>query len=183
MQATDILMDEHRVIERLLTSLERAAVQLNNGEPVRPGFFLDAADFVKGFADGCHHKKEENVLFIALNEAGLPKQTGPVAAMLADHDQGRAFTRGMREAAERLAAGDADARAAVAQNALNYVRLLRDHIGKEDNVLFPMAAQVIPAARQQGLVDRFETIEHEETGEGVHEKYLALADALEKEAA
>ncbi len=69
------------------------------------------------------------------------------------------------------------------KNALGYVELLRGHIGKEDQVLFPMAGQMIPQAQQAGLVDRFETIEHEETGEGVHEKYLALAAALEKEAA
>jgi hemerythrin-like domain-containing protein len=183
MQATDILMEEHRVIERVLTSLERAAVGLDRGEPVRPGFFIDAADFVKGFADGCHHKKEEGVLFTALVDAGLPQQTGPVAVMLSEHDQGRAFTRGMREAAERLAAGDVAARSEVVKNALGYVSLLRQHIGKEDQVLFPMAGQMIPQARQAGLVERFETIEHEETGEGVHEKYLALANALEAEAA
>jgi hemerythrin-like domain-containing protein len=183
MQATDILMDEHRVIERVLTSVERAAVRLDQGEAVRPGFFVDAADFVKGFADGCHHKKEEGVLFTALVEAGLPKQAGPVAVMLSEHDQGRAYTRGMRAAAERLDAGETAARADVVKNALGYVNLLRQHIGKEDEVLFPMAAQMIPYAQQAGLVDRFETIEHEETGEGVHEKYLALANALEKEAA
>ncbi len=77
MQATDILMEEHRVIERVLTSLERAAVKLDNGGPVRPGFFIDAAEFVKGFADGCHHKKEEGVLFTALVDAGLPREVGP----------------------------------------------------------------------------------------------------------
>ncbi len=183
MQATDILMEEHRVIERVLTSLEGAATRLEQGEAIRPGFFTDAADFVKGFADGCHHKKEEGVLFAALVEAGLPQRQGPVAVMLAEHDQGRAFTRGMRAAAERLGAGDAVARADVVRNALGYVALLRQHIGKEDHVLFPMAAEMIPAASQDVLVDRFETIEHEETGAGVHEKYLALADALEAEAA
>lgn len=183
MQATEILMSEHRVIERVLTSLEQAATRLDRGEAVRPGFFIDAAGFIKGFADGCHHKKEEGVLFTALVEAGLPQQTGPVAAMLADHDTGRAFTQGMRAAAERLAAGDADARRAVVQNALGYVSLLRQHIGKEDHVLFPMADQLIPRQHHSALVDRFETIEHEETGAGVHEKYLALADALAQEIA
>jgi hemerythrin-like domain-containing protein len=182
MQATDILMEEHRVIERVLTSLERAAVRLDNGEAVRPGFFIDAADFIKGFADGCHHKKEEGVLFTALIDAGMPKQVGPVAVMLGEHDQGRAYTRGMRAAAERLEAGETSARADVVKNALGYVDLLRQHIGKEDGVLFPMAAQMIPQGQQAGLVDRFETIEHEETGEGIHEKYLALANALEQEA-
>ncbi len=182
MQATDILMEEHRVIERVLTSLEKAAIPLDNGEAVRPAFFIDAADFIKGFADGCHHKKEEGVLFTALVDAGMPKQVGPVGVMLSEHDQGRGYTRGMRAAAERLQAGDAAARADVVMNALGYVDLLRQHIRKEDAVLFPMAAQVIPQGQQAGLVDRFETIEHEETGEGTHEKYLALADALEKEA-
>jgi hemerythrin-like domain-containing protein len=183
MQATDILMEEHRVIERVLTSLERAAMRLERGEAVRPGFFVDAAEFVKGFADGCHHKKEEGVLFTALVDAGLPQRQGPVAVMLAEHDQGRAFTRNMRSAAERMAAGETGARGEIVRNALGYVELLRQHIGKEDGILFPMAAEMIPAAQQAGLVDRFETIEHEETGAGVHEKYLALADALEQEAA
>jgi hemerythrin-like domain-containing protein len=181
MQATDILMEEHRVIERVLTSLERSAIRLDGGQNVRPGFFIDAADFVKGFADGCHHKKEEGVLFVAMVDAGLPKDVGPVAVMLSEHDQGRTYTRNMRAAAERLAAGDLTARAEVARNALGYVELLRQHIGKEDQILFPMAAEVIPVAQQAVLTDRFETIEHEETGEGVHEKYLALAAALETE--
>jgi hemerythrin-like domain-containing protein len=183
MQATDILMEEHRVIERVLESLERATVRLDNGEAVRPGFFIDAADFIKGFADGCHHKKEEGVLFVALVDAGVPKQVGPVAVMLGEHDQGRVYTRGMRAAAERLEAGDTAARADVVKNALGYVDLLHQHIGKEDGVLFPLAGEMIPQAQQAELIDRFETIEHEETGEGVHEKYLALAQALEIEAA
>ncbi len=181
MKATEILMDEHRVIERVLTSLDTAAGRIERGEPVRAGFFLDAADFVKGFADGCHHRKEEGVLFEAMVEAGLPRQVGPIAVMLAEHEQGRAYTRGMREAAGRWAAGEQAARAQVAENARGYVTLLRQHISKEDHVLFPMADQVIPSSAQEQVVEDFERIEHEETGEGVHEKYLALAEALERE--
>ncbi len=43
MQATEILMSEHRVIERVIAALESAANQLDEGQPLRPGFFLDAA--------------------------------------------------------------------------------------------------------------------------------------------
>ncbi len=93
MQATDILMQEHEVILRVIATLEVEADRLAEGQEVRPGFFLDAADFIKGFADGCHHKKEEGVLFEAMAAAGLPKQTGPIAVMLTEHEQGRAFTR------------------------------------------------------------------------------------------
>ncbi len=183
MQATDILMSEHRVIERVIASLEAQAGRLAAGQAVRPGFFLDAASFIKGFADGCHHRKEEGVLFEAMVRAGLPREVGPIGVMLSEHEQGRAFTRGMRAAAERLAAGDTSAASAVVANARGYAALLRQHIQKEDGILFPMADQVIPAGQHDAVVEAFDHVEHEETGEGVHEKYLALAEALEREAA
>ena len=182
MQATDILMQEHEVILRVIGALEIETGRLAAGQEVRPGFFLDAADFIKGFADGCHHKKEEGVLFEAMVGAGLPRQGGPIPVMLAEHEQGRAFTRGMRDAANRLAAGDASARAEVVINARGYAALLRQHIQKENGILFPLADQVIPVAQQAQVADDFERVEHEETGAGVHEKYLALAEALEREA-
>ncbi len=62
-----------------------------------------------------------------------------------------------------------------------YVDLLRGHIAKENNVLFPMANRVIPPDVQTEIVEKFELIEMEETGEGVHEKYHALAEKLERE--
>ena len=181
MEATQILMSEHRVIERVIQALDTAANRLEQGHPVRPGFFVDATDFIKGFADGCHHNKEEGVLFKVLVDNGMPAQAGPVAVMLYEHEQGRGFTRALREAASRLES-DASAREAVVQNALNYAALLRQHIQKEDRVLFPMADRLLPAEAQRQVAEGFEHIEHEETGEGVHEKYLALADALEREA-
>ena len=151
MQATDILMQEHAVILRVIGALEIETERLAAGQDVRPGFFLDAADFIKGFADGCHHQKEEGVLFEAMVGAGLPRQGGPIPVMLAEHEQAASFTRGMRDAANRLAAGDASARTEVVINARGYAALLRQHIQKENGILFPMADQVIPVAHRRRL--------------------------------
>ena len=181
MKATDILMSEHRVIERVIATLETAANRLEAGQEVRPGFFMDATDFIKGFADGCHHRKEEGVLFKALQANGMPAGQGPIAVMLSEHEQGRKFTRAMRSAAEQLQAGDPSARAALVANARGYAALLKQHIQKEDQVLFPMAGRIIPVDKQEQVVADFEKVEHEETGAGVHEKYLALAESLENE--
>jgi hemerythrin-like domain-containing protein len=183
MKATDELMQEHRVIERVLEALEAGANRLEAREAVRPEFFLEAAAFAKGFADGCHHKKEEGVLFIAMEKFGIPVQGGPIGVMLSEHELGRSLTRSLREAAQRLQLGDETAREQVVENARSYAALLHQHIFKEDNILFPMADRVIPSSSQQAVWDGFEHIEHEETGAGVHEKYLALAGALEAEAA
>jgi len=174
-------MEEHRVIERVLDALEKAARSVAEGSAAQPRFFIEAADFVRGFADGCHHKKEENVLFVSMQRHGMPVEGGPLGVMLHEHEEGRRFIRSMRAAADRWAAGDQAASAEVAEQALHYVALLRQHILKENNILFPMAAQVIPSDEHAALLERFEQVEHEETGAGIHEKYLALAERLEAE--
>lgn len=180
MRATEILMEEHRVIERVLAAMEAAVPKLEAKE-LRPAFFIDTAEFIKGFADGCHHKKEEGVLFPAMLAHGVRDQGGPIGVMMDEHHQGRTFTMAMRKAAEALEAGDESARAGIVENAQGYIALLHQHIAKEDTVLFPMADRVIPLVSQDKLTESFERIGCEETGAGVHEKYLALAEALEKE--
>ena len=182
MKAIDVLMQEHRLIERVLDALEIAAGHLERSHPVPPTFFLEAADFIAGFADGCHHRKEEGVLFGAMIESGVPSGDGVIEMMLEEHEQGRAFTRGLRDAARRLEAGEAKARAQVVSNVRGYVALLRDHIAKEDEMLFPMADEMMSPARHESVLAGFERVEREETGEGAHEKFHALAEKLEREA-
>lgn len=181
MEATNILKEEHRVIERVLNSLEKAAGLLDAGKPVSPDLFIKAADFIKGFADGCHHRKEEGVLFPAMQAAGIPAEHGPIGVMLSEHDQARKLTAAMRTAAGRLGDGDPEAAAIVARNALEYVVLLRAHISKEDNVLFPMADQVINGDARREVSEAFGRVEKEDTGDGVHQRFLALAESIERE--
>jgi hemerythrin-like domain-containing protein len=101
---------------------------------------------------------------------------------LDEHKLGRALTRALRDAARRLQAGDAAARTQVVSNVRRYVALLRDHIAKEDEMLFPMADEMLSPAGQESVLAGFDRVEREETGEGAHEKFHALAEKLEREA-
>jgi hemerythrin-like domain-containing protein len=181
LEATQALSQDHRTIERLLDSLEEAASRLLRGERVRPGFFLDAAQFIAGFADACHHRKEEGALFPAMEAAGLPRSGGPISVMLHEHERGRQYTAAMREAAQKLASGDHSAADEVVENAHGYVALLRQHIMKEDNILFQMAQRVLGPDKQHELSEEFERIESAQAQDGSHGKYLALVEALERE--
>jgi len=178
MKATDILIEEHQLIEHVLSALEKATGRLNRGEEVYLRFFIGVTVFTKGFTDGCHHNKEEGLLFPALVENGLSKESGPVAMMLAEHAQARQLTQMLREMTERLQSGDERARDKVIQSAMGYVRLLRQHIYKEDHILFPMADKVIPLDQQQQLYEAFRQSDCDEMGEDLSEKYHALAQRL-----
>lgn len=179
--ATEVLMAEHRVIERVLDALEAAAGELERGGTVRPEFFLEASDFVAGFADGCHHRKEEGVLFGAMIAHGAPPRGGAIEMMLDEHEQGRAYNRALRDGARRLGAGDAEARRPIVAAAKGYIALLHDHIAKEDEMLFPMADELIPADVEATMLTAFARVEQEDRND-VREHFLALAARLEQEA-
>lgn len=181
MKATEILKEEHQVIERVISALEKAANRLNRGEDVYLRFFIGTSVLMKGFTDSYHHKKEE-VLISALVNHGLPKDTGPlVIAMLAEHEEGRRLSQLMRQLTERLQAGDVRARPQVVQSALGYVKLLRKNIYQENNYIFPLVEKVLPPNQQEQLVAAFERFETREDGEDIHEKYYGLADRLVRE--
>ncbi len=174
----EILMDEHRVIEQVLACVEKMADRCAAGAPVDADSARNAVDFLRTFADTCHHGKEEDCLFPAMEKLGVPREGGPIGVMLEEHEMGRRHIRGMSGSIDSAAAGAADARRDFQHHARAYVDLLRQHILKEDNVLFPMADQVMAPADQKALMDRFEQVEHHDMGTGTHEKYLGLAHDL-----
>lgn len=178
MTPTEMLMHEHQIILMVLDGAEREAQRIEETGSVRAGTVSEMLDFFQNFADKCHHSKEEDLLFVKMEEAGMPVEGGPIAAMLYEHGEGRRLVRAMSQALPRAAEGDAVATAAVARDLLAYVRLLRAHIRKEDNVLYPMADRLLTAEDQQALMEGFDRVEAEEMGEGVHEKYHQLAHKL-----
>ncbi len=178
MQPTEVLHSEHRVIEQVLACLEKI-VDRGLAEGKLDGTAADQAlDFFRGFADRCHHGKEEQHLFPLLEARGLPREGGPTGVMLYEHDQGRQHMQAMADSLEGAAAGQRPALGKFAEHARAYIQLLRQHIFKEDHVLFAMADQVLNKADQERLLDRFEHMEHEDMKHGTHERYLRLADAL-----
>jgi hemerythrin-like domain-containing protein len=181
MKAVDVLMAEHRVIERVLDALDAAAGRLQRGEPVRPGFFLDIADFATGFADRCHHGKEEGVLFRAMEAHGEPAEGGAVGALREEHEEGRGYVRRLRESATALERGDGDAARRVAGAAYAYTALLRGHIEMEDNAVFPMAAQLIPPSEHDWVLARFADGSESDPASDEYARYVALAERLERE--
>ena len=180
MFATENLREEHQVILRMIKVLLVASDKLEKGETVSVDVFKKAVDFIRTFADHCHHAKEEDTLFPVMEKRGILRHRGPIAVMLMEHEQGRLFVKGLNEAVEKYERGDKTAKDAIVENARGYADLLDQHIYKEDTILYPMGDKVLSEADNRELLEKFEGIEKDIIGEGKHEYYLQMIAVLEK---
>lgn len=177
---TRILVEEHRLILRMIALLEENARLTAEGRYLNWQFYRDGIDFIRHYADRFHHAKEEDVLFTALIDNGMPKEHSPVAAMLMEHDQGRGFVRGMESALHEAEGGRAGSSLVVAENALGYAALLRDHIAKEDEILYPLAERVLPESMRPGILRGYRAAEAGLPA-GFAERYRRIVQQYEEE--
>lgn len=178
MKPTEILMNEHRVIEQVLQCLGKMAAKLHREKVLDREGAKQAIDFFRNFADRCHHGKEEVHLFTWMEEKGFPRDGGPTGVMLHEHEQGRTYVRAMERIIDAAADGDEASQTAFVQNAQSFIQLLSQHIHKEDHCLFPMALKEMSQDEEKEMVRKFHSTEREDIGAGVHERYMEIADAL-----
>ncbi len=178
MDAIETLMTEHRAIERVLDALVAFADDVRLREATDAKELGRFVAFIRRFADACHHGKEEDILFTAMVDHGFPRDGGPIAMMLLEHDRGRAFVSALRKYAELDGEWSADDRRQIADAARGYAALLREHIHKEDSILYPMAERHLPPDAMRKVGEDCERFEAEKIGAGEHERLHALAEEL-----
>ncbi len=177
----DRLMKEHQLILEVLGSLESFVMQAREAEAADAEAARRYVRFVRGYADRFHHGKEEDMLFVRMGEHGFPTEAGPIAVMLQEHDMGRAHVGGMAAAAEGRTAITGPELADFARHAFDFINLLRNHIAKEDRILYPMAARMLPPDALDAL--EAEARAHDEGGFPADERDALLAIARDLKAA
>jgi len=149
--ATAVLRAEHQLILEVASVLERA---IDDGGSDSDALG-DSVAFFRLFADACHHGKEEDLLFPALADQGMPVDVGPIAVMLEEHRVGREFVRRMAEA---LQSGDGGGGADFVDAGRGYIELIRAHIAKEDGILFEMADGMVVGPDCKELCSRYDEV-------------------------
>lgn len=178
MLPTDKLKNEHKVVLFVLEGVEQEAETIKASGIVNLEKIEKMVDFSRNFTDGCHHAKEEKLLFPKLEERGFDRDSGPVGVMLAEHVEGRRLIAKIVESSDMVRNGDDNGKQILSESLLRYVGLLRNHISKENNILFEMAENILTAEDKQELLQRFEDLENNETGAGEHEKYHRIAHEI-----
>jgi len=170
--ASKDLIDEHKAIQIALNILEKILERLEKNGEADYTDIISLLEFLKEFADKCHHGKEEDFLFPALEKAGVMKKGGPIGIMLMDHTMGRELIRKMQVSILNNHVNKSEFITA----ALAYVRNMRAHIEKENTVLFPMIDTRLSTSEQKELFENFENHEKKVIGEGRHEELHTLLD-------
>ena len=174
--ASQDLRREHEAILYALKVADEMISRMNSGREIPLRDITGLLEFLKLFADTCHHGKEEGIFFPALEEAGVPRHNGPIEVMLSEHARGRNFIREMQEAV----LGNRLRKDGFTKAAGDYAALLRSHIDKENNVLFPMGDSRLSDSRQKQILKAFEEFEETVMGKGKHEKIHRMLDDFGK---
>ena len=178
MDAIETLMNEHRVIESVCDALVGFAEEARRKGTTDKAELGRFVTFIREFADRCHHGKEEEILFSSMVAHGFPRDGGPIAVMLHEHWQGRAFVGALAAKSAQDGEWTAADLQEIADYANAYSSLLHAHIHKEDAVLYPMAEQHLPPEAMERVSAECERFEELQTGAGEHERYHALAEEL-----
>lgn len=181
MDSIKLMMEEHQYILRMLAVVRKACYLVLEGEAIPYDDFDQMIDFIRNYADAHHHGKEEKLLFHEMVEHLGPLGNKLVThGMLVEHDFGRLYIQELKEALNRVSAGDDMSRLDVIANAISYTHLLKRHIEKEDTVVYTFAErQLSPEILNK--VNQ-ETIEFEKAAESksTQKHYQELVDSLEQ---
>jgi hemerythrin-like domain-containing protein len=171
------LQIEHISIVDMLHIMEKISARLRQGEEIPRDHLEKVVNFIKNFADRCHHGKEEDILFpeMAKNSANLPL----VNELLGEHQTGRDYIRGIVDSIPKAGAGTPDA-FHIAVNMEGYIQLLTRHIRTESVTLFPLVEKQIAKPMQRQLGERFEELERDVIGVGKHEEYHHWIEELSR---
>lgn len=155
------LLQDHREAEKIVAEIESLVEAQKSDRPwdaARRESFAQVACFYEDVVLG-HIQKEEKVLFPAL-ESFLPRDMGPLAVLRGEHREIASLFRRLCEVGGMLSLGRGEAPLVqeFEQVARSTIQITRDHIYKEDRVLFPMVMRFLSAERDEYLLREMETL-------------------------
>jgi hemerythrin-like domain-containing protein len=178
--ATDVLIGEHQVIQRMLDVVRELAHLLEVGAEVPPEMLDSVAEFLRVFGDE-HHRKEEQYLFPALGKRGAALDSMAIETFQREHDRARQLLSKMADAgaAYRERRPNADRR--WGRFASEYASVLRRHLDKEQDVLYPAAEQLLSAEERRTLAEVLRKTSEERGPQERKRRFTEMADSLAAE--
>lgn len=163
------MMIEHRLIERMIKVMRRELLHAEEQKKINPRFIETATDFIRAYADRCHHGKEEDILFRELKKRKIaPDHQAVMDELIEEHKRGRQVTGRLVEANSRYMKGDEAALSEIIECMKTLIGFYPKHIEKEDkNFFLPIMGYFSSEEKEAMLAEgyRFDA-------DLLHEEYL-----------
>jgi hemerythrin-like domain-containing protein len=152
------LMIEHRLIEKMIVVVRKEIKRYESDGNINPEFIDAAIDFIRVYADKCHHGKEEDILFRDLRKKELPDELkNTVSELIEEHQLGRKAVGDLVEAKQKYMHGDKQALSAILDSLRYMTDFYPKHIEKEDKHFFlPCMNYFTPEEKEAMLKEEWE---------------------------
>ena len=175
----DALMQEHRLIERMIAQMQKEIVRIRETNEANGNFVDVVVDFIRSYADRCHHGKEEGVLFRELNRKPIsPEIAAMVMELIKEHVYARKTTANLAESKESYVNGNHDSLEDVVAFMKALIEFYPQHIEKEDKRFFYSSMECFTSQEQEAMLNEFWDFDRKI----IHEHYAKVLDALERPA-
>jgi hemerythrin-like domain-containing protein len=171
------LMIEHRVIERMIEVIGRRVDQMEKEKKVDPQFIDLIVDFIRTYADQCHHGKEEEILFRELLLKPLsPEHKKMLEELTEEHRRGREVVSNLVAAKASYLRGEQGALTRIAECLRSLVNFYPTHIEKEDRKFFMPCMQYFTAEEKAALLEEGREFDRNL----IHERYRTIVARAEE---
>ncbi|MCK4838224.1 MAG: DUF438 domain-containing protein [Desulfobulbaceae bacterium] len=174
----DFLIAEHEMIERAMAVLKTNLDKIDSGN-YDSLQMQRAVDFLLEFGDKIHNQKEEGFLFPLMQERGIPIEGGPLGVMLLEHDAERRLLQHMSTQVDTLATASREVIDKFKREGLEYLVIRAEHIWKENDILYPMARNVMKEGDGERMLTEFTKLNHETYGPNAWENFSGMVSEIE----
>jgi len=177
-EVTASLRKDHDIIKKVLKGTEICITMLKEGKEISPAILLDSVDFITNFIDRCHHAKEEQGLFPALEATGMPRENSAIGTMLKEHEEARKIAEQVENSVKSyLASKSEQSKLELIRHCEAYVNHIDRHILKEDTRLFIIAERRLKG-KENDVRSMIDCVEMEAIGAAGGKQYEDRADHL-----
>jgi hemerythrin-like domain-containing protein len=179
--ATEDLMREHGILNRILLIYDDVIKKIDAGQHVPRKALKDAIEIIKKFIEEYHEKMEEDYIFPLFEKR--KKEVRLVKTLRAQHISGRKITASLLELLNSKKELNAAAKKTIKSLLQKFIDMYRPHEAREDTILFPQVRGLMSEKEFEAMSHMFETSENKLFGEHGFEVMIKKVEHIEKELA
>ena len=174
MTPTENLINEHKKINELLDIMSKIALKIKSKDVFYPNDVEEIVKYLINLIENSHHGKEDDVFYPELISSGIPKETAPLSIINYEHIISVNYLKDISSCVVNCKIGNDFSGELLADSLTNYVIAIKNHIQREEEIVFPIANEVFSIEKQNEILQRFEVIEQKYISNSFNDQFDKL---------